>query len=203
MIQLNSKENKIWFTSDTHFCHKNIINFCERPYGSIEEMNKALIDNWNERVGDNDIIFHLGDVAFCYDWSNILSQLKGRKFLVLGNHDKYYNRGKNASFFEAITPKIVANIDGRTVYMNHEPLLTFSGIFNGQSINLFGHVHTQEGITNGDSERLKILSPYHYDVGVDNNNYYPVSWEEVQEIIKKQKEKFMEERLARPLIGES
>ena len=68
--------DKVFFTSDTHFNHANIIKFCERPFGSIEEMNEALIANWNRVVGKDDIVFHLGD--FCFGgseaWNSILEK---------------------------------------------------------------------------------------------------------------------------------
>lgn len=71
---------RVWFTSDTHFYHTNIIDFCRRPFESIEEMNETLIANWNKVVGTNDIVFHLGD--FCLGdstkWNGILDRLNGK-----------------------------------------------------------------------------------------------------------------------------
>ena len=55
--------NKVFFTSDTHFYHGNIIRFCNRPFKSVEMMNETIISNWNNTVGQDDIVFHLGD--FC------------------------------------------------------------------------------------------------------------------------------------------
>ena len=63
-LVLNTSEVKIWFTSDLHFGHQNIIKFCNRPWETVEEMDKALIENWNSVVGENDIVFDLGDFAF-------------------------------------------------------------------------------------------------------------------------------------------
>lgn len=81
--------DKVFFTSDTHFNHANIIDFCKRPFGSVEEMNEALIANWNRVVSKDDIIFHLGD--FCFGgsevWNSILDRLNGKIYLILGNHD--------------------------------------------------------------------------------------------------------------------
>lgn len=80
--------NNLFFVSDTHFFHKNIIDFCNRPFSSVEEMNEAIINNWNNVVSPNDYVFHLGD--FCFGgspaWDKCLDSLNGRKFLVLGNH---------------------------------------------------------------------------------------------------------------------
>ena len=72
---------KIYFISDTHFNHKNIIKYCSRPFKDVEEMNKVLIENWNNTVTDFDTIFHLGDVALTNEseMKEIISKLKGKK----------------------------------------------------------------------------------------------------------------------------
>jgi len=82
----------IYFTADTHFCHSNIIGSCYRPFENVGEMNRALIDNWNNFVTARDEVYILGD--FLYkgtgrEANKILSQLKGRKYLIKGNHEKY------------------------------------------------------------------------------------------------------------------
>lgn len=81
---------KIFVTSDTHFNHKNIIKYCNRPFESVEHMNEALIQNWNETVGVNDFVYHLGDFAFSKNPENIneiAARLNGNIFLIEGNHD--------------------------------------------------------------------------------------------------------------------
>lgn len=82
---------KIFFTSDTHFCHKNIISYAGRPFFSTEEMDKALIENWNSVVPEDGIVFHLGD--FCFggntQWKTIRKKLNGKIYLILGNHEYY------------------------------------------------------------------------------------------------------------------
>ena len=78
--------SKVWVTSDTHFLHENIIKYCDRPFKDKEEMTEALITTWNEQVGDDDLVIHLGDVTFSKDY-DVLSLLNGKKILVLGNHD--------------------------------------------------------------------------------------------------------------------
>ena len=81
--------DKIFFTSDTHFTHNNIIKFCNRPFKDVEEMNQTLVDNWNKVVGPTDIIYHLGDFCFAgsAEWHSIIGQLNGRIHLILGNHE--------------------------------------------------------------------------------------------------------------------
>ena len=87
--QICFPEKKVFFTSDTHFFHTRIIKHVGRPFGSIEEMNEALINNWNRVVPKDGYVFHLGD--FCIgkisEWNSILDKLKGNIYLVAGNHD--------------------------------------------------------------------------------------------------------------------
>lgn len=78
----------IYFISDTHFGHANIVKMCERPYPDVEAMNEALIAAWNERVHGDDTIYIIGDMFFrCSDPESILKRLKGKKWLIVGNHD--------------------------------------------------------------------------------------------------------------------
>lgn len=89
----------IFFTSDTHFGHANIIQHCERPFASVEEMTEKLIENWNACVKAGDRVYHLGDFALKLNVSEIESivrRLHGEKFLVWGNHDQ-----KNKSVLQA------------------------------------------------------------------------------------------------------
>lgn len=78
-----------WFTSDTHFGHKNILEYEKeaRPFATVEEMNEQLIDNWNDTVRPKDIVFHLGDFAFGAVNVAIADRLNGNKRLIMGNHD--------------------------------------------------------------------------------------------------------------------
>lgn len=82
-----------FFTSDTHFGHKNVIEYCKRPFATVEEMDEELIRRWNAVVGENDQVFHLGDFAFCGKMRarEIMNHLTGTKFLVRGNHDHWTN----------------------------------------------------------------------------------------------------------------
>ena len=79
----------VWFTSDTHFYHENILRYCNRPFRGIAEMNETLVRNWNEVVPPDGVVFHLGDFAFGSpsQWNDILSRLNGQIYLILGNHD--------------------------------------------------------------------------------------------------------------------
>jgi len=91
-----------FFTSDTHFNHYNIIKYCNRPFGSVEEMTTVLTENWNKVVSPNDVVWHLGDFAFgpvgmC---NGLLHQLNGTKYLIRGNHDANEKRMLAVGFKE-------------------------------------------------------------------------------------------------------
>lgn len=90
-LKLSTSEVNIWFTSDTHFGHRNIIKFCNRPWNTVEEMDNALIENWNKVVKPEDIVFHLGDFAFATNgrWKEIINSLNGHIYLIVGNHKIY------------------------------------------------------------------------------------------------------------------
>jgi calcineurin-like phosphoesterase family protein len=85
---------KIWFTSDHHFGHKNIIEFSKRPFASVDEMNVEMIKRWNEKVRQDDIVYHVGDFALMSPGKlrQLRSQLNGRICLITGNHEssKFY-----------------------------------------------------------------------------------------------------------------
>lgn len=180
---------KIFFTSDTHFGHKNILEYCKRPYSSVEEMNEVLIKNWNEVVPEDGIIFHLGDFAFGGStlFNSILPRLNGTKVLILGNHDNKNFRKSYGKYFAEITSQLLLTIDGRQVYLNHYPFLCYGGsLRNPENAvwQLYGHLHLKQNMINADSSKINICSPYQYDVGVDLNNYFPISWKQVKEKIE-------------------
>lgn len=189
-LSLSSSVQKIWFTSDLHFGHRNVIRFCERPFSSVEEMDNTLIDNWNNTVGENDLIFDLGDFCFAQGnkWKKYIRSLKGKHVLILGNHDISKWPGSDVmSLFHMVRNQLELNIDGKHVYLNHYPFLCYAGTYRTPSnsvYELFGHVHSNGKSSNGkDKDRLNILFPYQYDVGVDNNEYRPISWENIKSII--------------------
>lgn len=184
-LQFN-KNDRIFFTADTHFGHKNIIRYCKRPFVDVEEMNETLIDSWNSTVGKDDIVFHLGDFAMggSAEWSRFLERLNGRIYLILGNHDMK-TIGKGFSRLELVTMQMLINIGGQRIYLNHYPFLCFGGAYRN-TWQLFGHVHTSPYRTGLDSSRLDYLFPTQYDVGVDNNNYMPLSFKQVNVKIQQQ-----------------
>lgn len=183
--------DNIFFTSDTHFCHTNIIKFCGRPFKDVEEMNEALISNWNKVVGPTDIVYHLGDFCFAgsAEWHSILSRLNGRIHLIIGNHDEKNLRQGYEKLFESIVLQARLFIEGYNVYLNHYPFMCYPG-YKPYTIQLFGHIHSSHSKFDGLDAVIakKSLQPSQYDVGVDWNNFTPISWREVIEKIKYQKE---------------
>ena len=177
----------MFFTSDTHFNHANILRFCNRPFKNVEEMNETMIANWNRVVGTDDDIFHLGD--FCLggavEWTSVLNRLNGKIHLIVGNHDLKNLRQGFVNRFEEVVMQRHIVIEKHSIYLNHYPFLCFSGSYKDDVWQLFGHVHTRKNNTGIDADRLQYLYPTQYDVGVDNNNFTPVSYEQVRKIIEK------------------
>lgn len=178
----------LWFTSDTHFGCENIIRFCGRPFKSAAEMDEELICRWNDTVPEDGIIFHLGD--FCQgrkkEWESILKRLHGHKYLILGNHDMTYSGKGAVRWFEQVAQQMTIRVGAQTILLNHNPFLCYGGAYR-DTWQLFGHVHSGPLSKTGlDHPRLKMLFPRQYDVGVDNNDFRPVSFREVRAKIEAQ-----------------
>ena len=164
-----------FFTSDTHFFHDNVIKYCNRPFANAREMNEALCENWCKVVTPYDTIYHIGDVSFGKkeQTENLLHTLPGRKILVAGNHD---NLQILRPFFTNISleyrGKLLDQPNSPHFHMYHYPLRDWDRRYHG-SIHLHGHVHSNTP------------SPYNepnsFDVGVDANNYTPVSLDYILE----------------------
>ena len=185
--------SRVFFTSDTHFNHDNILRFCARPYETAAEMNEDLIRRWNSKVGKNDIIFHLGDFAWggATKWIPILERLNGVKILCLGNHDESNITPTSEVYFKDIKYQYKIMVGKYQVYLNHYPFLTWGGVYRENVWQFFGHVHSVSAVnptynTGTDAKRLVHLFPSQYDVGCDLNNYTPLSFDEIKKIILKQ-----------------
>ena len=195
-IKFNSTTDNVFFTSDTHFYHNNIIKYCNRPFKSVKDMNEVLIQNWNRTVGPNDYVFHLGDFCFAGSdkWKEIVSRLNGHIILIKGNHDHISKPMEN--LFEHVSYQMSITIDKEKIYLNHYPFLTYAGPYKKAPVyQLFGHIHSNKNMTGKDKGRLKFLFDTQYDVGVDNNNYTPVSWETVKMRIQQCKKKSIIQRI--------
>lgn len=167
----------IYFTSDQHFFHDKIIKFANRPFYDADEMNKKLIQNWNNTVTHDDSVYILGDVTMKgpeYAMS-VLKQLKGKKYLIKGNHDHFVNKeGFDPSVFEWIKEYYELTYQNQLFVLFHYPIEEWSEFFRG-SIQLHGHQHNHED-HNFKNLELKIRR---FDVGVDANQMKPVSIEDI------------------------
>ena len=180
MVSFNEND-RVFFVSDTHFWHTNIIKYCNRPFDTVEEMNEKLISNWNSVVNKDDTVFHLGDFAFCGPTKAkvILEQLNGNIILVRGNHD--YD--SVLKLFNKVYDQLIIKIGEELIYLNHYPFLTYAGAYRENVYQLFGHLHLSNKVEIKNQLPLGIKQ---YDVGVDLNNYTPISWKEVKEKLKYQ-----------------
>lgn len=182
------KAEGLFFTSDTHFSHGGIIEHCQRPFADAQEMNEAIIANWNHTVGPDDIVFHLGD--FCMggagEWNRILDRLNGRIYLVLGNHDLRNFRPSVAARFEHVALEMRIEVTDKMLFLNHYPFLCFDGGYEPDVWQLFGHVHTRAVNTGIEASRLQYLYPTQLDVGVDNSSFAPLSFAQVADRISQQ-----------------
>ena len=167
----------IYYTSDLHFCHKNILHLNNRPFKDIKEMNEVLIKNWNSRVKQNDTIYILGDFGYpknnidIQDIIKILKRLNGQKILITGNHDhRLIKQEEFTKEFVRIESYLEINDKGNKVILFHYPIEEWNGYYRN-AIHLYGHVH------NNDVNLAKI--PNRYNVGVDVNKYRPVTIEEL------------------------
>ena len=192
-LQLTTLKNNVFFTSDTHFGHDNIIKYCNRPFKNSDHMNEEIIRNWNRVVKPNDIVFHLGDFMFgdVNRFHSIFDRLNGKIYLILGNHDwKILNQGIIDGAFEGVFNQLKITVDGQNIYLNHFPYLTFDGIYRDKPTwQLFGHVHSDKNLYDQhspDKDRLGFLLPMQYDVGMDNNYFTPISFSDVKTIIEEQ-----------------
>lgn len=167
---------KTFVTSDTHFGHVNIIRYCNRPFGSVTQMNDAMIERWNARVGLDDVIYFLGDFAMGPKvdpafTASMLLQLNGFKHIMLGNHDQPSKWGPGLRAVvqeyriedcEVHDAQIVnTRIDGKEFVMCHFPISAWENEHHG-SIHLHGHVHTQYS-----QDVFERQTRNCYDIGVD------------------------------------
>lgn len=161
----------IWFTSDTHYGHKNVIKYCNRPFATVEEMDETMIANYNSVVQNNDTVYHIGDYCFSKDGVNIARRLKGNKFLIEGNHD--HINPELAKFFKEISQYKEIRWEGEKIIMCHYAFRVWNKSHHG-SWNLHGHSHNT-------------LPPIgkQLDVGVDVHNFFPISFEQVKKIMDK------------------
>jgi calcineurin-like phosphoesterase family protein len=192
------KMPNMFVISDTHFSHKGIVQFLrpdgtkERPWDNIEEMDEALVKNWNSVVGPKDKVVHLGDVVINRSALKILSRLNGIKSLVKGNHDGF-RLEEYAEYFK--------NIHGNNTYddflLTHIPVHPLNiGRWKG---NIHGHLHSERVIkeqgyfskgsdVDGSSDWWfpDVVDPRYLCVSVEQIDYTPLAWEDCKKRFEEQ-----------------
>ena len=169
----------IFFTADLHFYHEKIIRHCSRPFRDVQEMNEKIIQNWNNTVSPDDEVFLLGDVtmkgpeqAFA-----VLSRLSGKKYLIRGNHDYFIDNHEWQNYswvFQWVKDYHELIWNNQKFVLFHFSIVEWAGFYKG-SIHLHGHQHNQS-VYNFQQQQAGIRR---YDVGVDANDFTPVSIEHV------------------------
>ena len=151
-----------FYISDLHFGHAAVLELCKRPFKDISEMNEALVANWNAAVGARDNVYVVGDLFYRSetDPEDILRRLKGKKYLILGNHDKdWTGRVDLSKYFEDVRDIITVNCGRGNATLCHFPMLFFEGKYH-----IYGHVHARENA---------------FNAGADVNNFRPVTFDEL------------------------
>ncbi len=173
---------QVWFTSDHHFGHKNIIEYSKRPFADVQEMDAEMIKRWNEKVGNNDHVFHLGDFALCSTnkLREIRQQLNGKIHLINGNHESAAQDCPDCfewikDYYELTLADADASRGQRHLVLFHYAMRVWNASHYG-AWHLYGHSHAS--LPDDD----KALS---FDIGVDCHDFYPLSYAEVKTIMDK------------------
>lgn len=174
----------IWFCSDLHMNHYNSIPYCNRPFETVEEMNQALINNWNSVVNSDDTVYVLGDFIMGSPSTvkDIVSQLNGEIILVRGNHDT----DKKLEVYDEVGIEVKDLVylkdKGKMYICSHYPM--YLGQWNDGRKNklycLSGHSHIKSPFYED--------IPLNYHVGVDAHNYTPVNFEQIKNEIRQKEE---------------
>ena len=166
----------IYFTSDCHFNAQRTIEMSKRPFNSVEELNRVLINNWNNTVSKDDTVYILGDFG---DLS-YAKFLNGRKVFIRGNYERgNYERGNYTQeeleqHFDVVYPLDVMYLpvehNGKSydIYMTHEPLNLLERPMTENTIGLFGHIH-----------KLCMIKQYGINVGVDLHYFTPIDMDTI------------------------
>lgn len=172
----------LWFTSDTHAWHTNIINYCKRPFINANHMTEEIAKNINEEVSPNDILVHLGDFSFGGNLfiEGFRSMINCDKvILVYGNHDEKIRKNEKLrnKLFHSADDIVELSLGSTNLFCCHYPMISWK-LSNRGSIHLHGHCHGN----------LQHYMERRIDVGVDVHNYRPISIDQIIKIIEKRKE---------------
>ena len=168
----------IFFTADLHLGHANIIKHCDRPFTTVEEMDEHLISAWNKSVRPNDSVYIIGDLIFRSAASpdSYLSKLRGKKHLILGNHDKDWVKKADMSEHFISVERFAEISDGQhKITLCHYPLMSWNHMAKG-SYMIHGHIHN-----NHEAFYFPMLRqmPNLLNAGVEINDYRPVSFDDL------------------------
>lgn len=181
------QHDKVWFTSDLHFWHKNICKYCGRPYETVEQMNAGIINNWKQLVKDDDIVFVLGDLGFCgiEKLRAEIEQLPGQIYVIQGNHDsdKNLSKLKEEGLIKDYCKLQYVTIIGdeecpeQDLTLCHFPMIDWYNKDKGAWM-VHGHQHQLP--------ETPSCSVKHWDVGLDKNHGRPITFEQLKINITKQ-----------------
>lgn len=173
-VNIEAYDN-VWVWSDTHFGHANVIQYCKRPFTSVQEMTYVMVENHNKVVGPDDLVIWVGDVAFYNEERTdaILKRLNGDRILVIGNHDIHKKRVKQLDFKEQ---HLLYTIEDSAMPL----LFTHFSMSNIPTpwFNVHGHSHNKPHDLQD--------SPHHFNVSVEVINYTPIHIDEIKKIAKSQ-----------------
>lgn len=174
-----------YFSSDFHLDHARIIQYCHRPFTNAEEMNAVILKNFFDTVKPGDKFFYLGDLSFRTEViQRVITSIGGsgiKSVFLVGNHDNFNGslRQLAKSFgIEIIDGFLNINIEGQAITLCHYPMQSFYKSHFG-AWSLYGHHH---------SDVNQVITGKRMNVGVDQNNFFPVSYTQVKEYMKKRPE---------------
>ena len=175
----------IWFTSDLHFGHDREFVWKARGFNSVEEMNQAIVTRFNQKVDLNDTVYILGDIMLGDNnmGEHYLSQLNGKKIIILGNHDTNPRIEIYKKYAEEICLAKIVKYKKRMIYLSHYQTLTgnMDDTPGHCVLNFHGHTHQTENFTND--------YVFMYHVGVDSHDCYPVHIDDALASIKEKRGK--------------
>lgn len=158
----------VYYIGDTHFGDKRVMELAGRPYSSTAEMDNDIVRKWNQRVKNRDTVCILGDFAFNDAYAQIVEQLRGKKVLLLGNHDEVLSI-ETLQKFDCVKTIYTIDDDGRSVCLCHYPLLSYNrSIYGGYHV--FGHIHNN---FNDKAYYLQAQLPNSFNCGADVVGFTP------------------------------
>ncbi|TBL80842.1 metallophosphoesterase [Paenibacillus thalictri] len=166
-----------FYIADPHFGHEAVIRMCGRPFATIDEMDNAIMRNWNQTVGNEDEVYIVGDFMLRsrHTPEYYLRQLSGRKHLILGNHEKWTKRLELTAYFESVSQiKEITDLD-RHLVLCHYPMAEWPRYYKG-SLHVFGHIHNNRDC---DAFRYYGNNPNMLNAGVDINHFTPVGLQQL------------------------